>query len=157
MERDDLELTERPFATAHDNGAVTVKKARTELIPKHEQDRIKRHQEARRDYGRGSRIDVKGVRDKKLRRNLKGLEGKYKNAAIAAKDAEILLENDAGFLEPETELERTYRVRQEEIQDGVSVGTAKKRFELTLNQLGPYCFEYDRTGRNILLGGRKGQ
>ncbi|KAI0163240.1 BING4CT domain-containing protein [Pestalotiopsis sp. NC0098] len=156
MERDDLELTERPFAKGHDNGAVTVKKARTELIPKHEQDRIRRHKEARRDYGRGSRIDVKGIKDKKLRRNLKGLESKYKDAAIAAKDAEILLENDAGFLEPETELERTYRVRQEEIQEGVSVGVAKKRFELSLNELGPYCFEYDRPGRNILLGGRKG-
>ncbi|KAI1855335.1 hypothetical protein JX265_006522 [Neoarthrinium moseri] len=156
MEVDDLEVTERPSAKAHDNGAVTVKRARTELIPKHERERIRRHKEARRDYGRGSKIDVKGIKDKKLRRNLKGLENKYKDAAIAAKDAEILLENSAGFLEPETELERTYRTRQDEIQEGVSLETAKKRFELKLDQLGPYCFEYSRNGRDLLLGGRKG-
>ncbi|KAH8678031.1 BING4CT domain-containing protein [Xylariales sp. PMI_506] len=156
MEVDDLEVTERPSAKAHDNGAVTVKRARTELIPKHERDKIRRHREARRDYGRGSRINVKGIHDKKLRRNLKGLESKYHDAAIKAKDAEVLLENTAGFLEPETELERTYRVRQDEIQEGVSVETGKKRFELKLDQLGPYVFEYSRNGRDLLLGGRKG-
>jgi U3 small nucleolar RNA-associated protein 7 len=153
---DDLEVAERPSATAHDNGAVTVKRARTELIPKHERERIRRHKEARRDYGRGGRVDIKTVKDKKLRRNLKGLESKYKDAAIAAKDAEILLENTAGFLEPEHELERTYRTRQDEIQEGVAQETAKKRFELKLDNLGPYCFEYTRNGRDLLLGGRMG-
>ncbi|KAH8197830.1 hypothetical protein TruAng_008028 [Truncatella angustata] len=128
-----------------DNGAVTVN-ARTDLVPKHKREELKRLKQARRDYG---------VKDKKLRRNLKGIESKYQTAALNAKDAEILLENDAGFLEPETELERTYRVRQEEIQEGVSETTATKRFDLTLG-LGPYVFEYDRPGKHILLGGRKG-
>ncbi|KAK6069059.1 small nucleolar ribonucleoprotein complex subunit (BING4CT domain-containing protein) [Seiridium cupressi] len=158
MELDDTESTRRPSAKGrHNNGAVrTMDKARTELIPKIERDRIRRHKEARRDYGRGARIDVKGTKDKKLRRNLKGLESKYTNAAIAAKDAEILLEHESGFLEPENELERTYRVRQDEIQENVSINTAKKRFDLKLDQLGPYIFEYSRNGRDILLGGRKG-
>ncbi|KAF2965960.1 hypothetical protein GQX73_g7631 [Xylaria multiplex] len=84
------------------------------------------------------------------------LESKYKTATLKAKDAEILLEGTSGYLEPETELERTYKVTQEEIQASVSVATAQKRFDLTLNELGPYVFDYSRNGRDLLLGGRKG-
>ena len=75
---------------------------------------------------------------------------------LKAKDAEILLEGTSGYLEPETELERTYKVRQDEIQASVSIATAKKRFDLTLSELGPYVFDYSRNGRDLLLGGRKG-
>ncbi|KAK8039714.1 putative UTP7-U3 snoRNP protein [Apiospora rasikravindrae] len=156
MEVDDLEITERPSAKAHDNGAVTIKRARTQLIPKHERERIKRNKQAQRDYGRGNGIDVKTIKDKKLRRNLKGLEQKYKQAAESAKDAEILLENTSGFLEAEEELERTWRVTQNEIESSVSLEASKKRFDLKLDQLGPYQFDYDRTGRMLLLGGARG-
>ncbi|OTB12980.1 hypothetical protein K445DRAFT_356521 [Daldinia sp. EC12] len=140
----------------YDNGARVVKRARTELVPKEERERRRRLKEAQRDYGRGSRVNVKAVKDKKLRSNLKSLEHKYKEATVKAKDAEILLENTSGFLEPENELERTYRVRQEDILDEVSIESAKKRFELNLDQLGPYVFEYSRTGRELLLAGRRG-
>ncbi|RYP24583.1 hypothetical protein DL767_008583 [Monosporascus sp. MG133] len=141
----------------HDNGALVVRSARTELIPKHERIRRRRMKEAQREYGRGSKIDTKGIKDKKLRRNLSNLEHKYKTATIRAKDAEVLLENTAGFLEPEHELERTYKIAQEDIQDNVAVETAKKRFELNLSdKLGPYISDYSRNGRDLLLAGRKG-
>ncbi|CAJ2511076.1 Uu.00g067010.m01.CDS01 [Anthostomella pinea] len=139
-----------------DNGARVVKRARTELVPKHEREKQRRARESQRDYGRGRKVNVKGIKDKKLRSNLKALEHKYKEATLKAKDAEILLENTSGFLEPEHELERTYRTRQDEIQQNVSVETAKKRFELKLDQLGPYVFDYSRNGRELLIGGRKG-
>jgi len=139
-----------------DNGALVVNQARTSLVTKEERERRRREKEAQRDYGRGKRVNTKTIKDKKLRRNLKALESKYKAAALKAKDAEILLEETAGYLEPETELERTYKVKQEEIQEGVSIETAQKRFDLTLNQLGPYVFDYSRNGRDLLLGGRKG-
>ncbi|KAI1639411.1 BING4CT domain-containing protein [Biscogniauxia mediterranea] len=138
-----------------DNGARVVKRARTELMSKHEREKQRRRQAAHRDYGRGERIPVKGIRDKKLRRNLKSLESKYEDATLKAKDAEILLENTAGFLEPEHELERTYKVRQEDIQAQTSLETARKRFDLKLD-LGPYVFDYSRTGREMVVGGRKG-
>lgn len=99
---------------------------------------------------------MKGIRDKKLRGNLKSLEDKYKTAALRAKDAEILLENTGGFLEPENELERTYKVRQDEIRADVPIETAKKGFELKLDALGPYVCDYTRNGREMLLAGRKG-
>jgi U3 small nucleolar RNA-associated protein 7 len=70
---------------------------------------------------------------------------------------EILLENNAGLLEPENDLERTYQVRQADIKQAVGVETAKKGFELRLDGLGPYDIcEYSRNGRDLLIAGRKG-
>ncbi|KAF2748944.1 BING4CT-domain-containing protein [Sporormia fimetaria CBS 119925] len=111
---------------------------------------------ATKTYGRGEKIRTKSIKDKKLRANLRSLEQKNQEAALQAKNAEILLENTAGMLEPEHELERTFKIRQDEIQREVGVETAKKGFELRLEGLGPYICEYTRNGRDLLLGGRKG-
>lgn len=119
--------------------------------------RAKKHiSEATEKYGRGKPVRVKNIKDKKLRGNLKVLEDRYKTAALRAKDAEVLLENESGFLEPEAELERTYKVRQDEIKENVGIEVAKKGFELKLEELGPYRADYTRNGKNLLLAGRKG-
>lgn len=112
--------------------------------------------DAQKEYGRGKSIQTRHIKDKKLRGNLRALEDRYKDATLKAKDAEILLENTSGFLEPEGELERTYKVRQDDIQRDVAVETAKKGFELKLEGLGPYCADYTRNGKELLLAGRKG-
>lgn len=151
----DIDTIDDRIAKAQGHGAIAVE-PRTSLIPRHEREKIRRIKEANKLYGRGPKINTKNIRDKKLRRNLKGLESKYETAVIKAKDAEILLENTGGFLEPETELERTYKVRQDDITKDVAVETAKKRFELKLDALGPYVFDYTRNGRELLLAGRKG-
>ncbi|KAF2131207.1 BING4CT-domain-containing protein [Dothidotthia symphoricarpi CBS 119687] len=112
---------------------------------------------ATKQYGRGEKIRPKSVKDKKLRSNLRSLEAKNKQAALEAKNVEILLENNEGLLEPEHELERTYKVRQDEIKQEVGVETAKKGFELRLDGLGPYdVCDYSRNGRDLLIAGRKG-
>lgn len=116
----------------------------------------KRVKEAQQTYGRGRRIATSRIKDKKLRGNLSLLEQKYRNATLKAKDAEILLENESGYLEPEGELERTYKVRQDDLRQDVAIETAKKGFELKLEGLGPYAAEYSRNGRDLLLFGRKG-
>jgi U3 small nucleolar RNA-associated protein 7 len=116
----------------------------------------KRLAEATQKYGRGKAVRLKAIKDRKLRGNLQAVEDRYQTAALRAKDAEILLENDAGFLEAEGELERTYKVRQDEIKDNVGIEVAKKGFELKLEELGPYRADYTRNGKNLLLAGRKG-
>ncbi|KAJ4398643.1 putative U3 small nucleolar RNA-associated protein 7 [Didymella pomorum] len=114
-------------------------------------------EEAAKQYGRGDRIRPKSVKDKKLRSNLRLLENKNQQAVIEAKNVEILLENNEGLLEAEHELERTYKVRQDEIKAAVATETAKKGFELRLDGLGPYdVCEYSRNGRDLLIAGRKG-
>lgn len=116
----------------------------------------RRLREAQNAYGRGKKIPMKSVKDKKLRTKLRTLEDKYKDATLRAKDAEILHEHTSGYLEPEGELERTYKLRQDELQENVDVETAKKGFELKLQGLGPYTADYTRNGRDLLLAGRKG-
>jgi U3 small nucleolar RNA-associated protein 7 len=149
------EMVAVPSAGPQPSGALAVG-ARTDFRSKAEQQKSRRIKEAQKAYGRGRTIDVKRTRDKKLRSNLKSLEDKFQTAAIKAKDAEILHEHTSGFLEPETELERTYRVRQDEVEKDVSVATAQKKFDLKLDALGPYMCEYTRNGRQLLLAGRKG-
>ncbi|KAL9577813.1 MAG: hypothetical protein Q9212_006127 [Teloschistes hypoglaucus] len=116
----------------------------------------RRTAEAQKVYGRGKKVATKSIRDKKLKSNLKSLEGKYQDATLKAKDAEILLENESGFLEPEGELERTYKVRQDELKPELALETVQKSFELKLEALGPYTADYTRNGRSLLLAGRKG-
>lgn len=112
--------------------------------------------EAKAHYGRGREISTARIKDKKLRGNLKTLEHKYRDTALKARDAEILLDNQSGFLEPETELEKTYRARQDDIRRDLPTQTATKGFELKLGELGPYIADYTRNGRELLLAGRKG-
>jgi U3 small nucleolar RNA-associated protein 7 len=142
-------------ATTHFNGAVPIKRARTELMAPDSNAQLRRRKEAEKAYGRGRKIQVKSVKDRKLRGNLKALENKYKDATMRAKDAEILLENTEGYLEPETELERTYKTTQDEIKKGVPIATAQMGFDLKLEG-GPYVADYTRNGRELLLAGRKG-
>jgi U3 small nucleolar RNA-associated protein 7 len=111
---------------------------------------------AQKQYGRGKPVNTKRIKDVKTRRQLTALEGKYKQAAVRAKEAEILHEHDAGLIEVEGDLERTWKVRQSDIKDAVGVETAKKGFELKLDGMGPYKARYTRNGRNLLLAGKKG-
>ncbi|KAI4100451.1 MAG: hypothetical protein L6R37_005486 [Teloschistes peruensis] len=116
----------------------------------------RRTAQAQKVYGRGKKVATKSIRDKKLKSNLKSLEGKYQDATLKAKDAEILLENESGFLEPEGELERTYKVRQDELKQELAIETIRKSFEFDLEDFGPYTADYTRNGRSLLLAGRKG-
>lgn len=147
---------DKPAAHVRDNGAITAEKPRQDLVPRHENAKKRRLKEANKAYGRGMGINTRQIKDKKLRSNLKRLEHKYQDATVKVKDAEILLENTGGFLEPEGELERTFKVRQDDIAANVAVETAQKRFDLKLDQLGPYICDFTRNGRNLLLAGRKG-
>ncbi|CAK7203243.1 putative U3 small nucleolar RNA-associated protein 7 [Sporothrix eucalyptigena] len=140
----------------YNNGTEAVHDVRLELRSKDERERIRRHKQAQKEYGRGRQIDIKNIKDRKLKRNLGNLETRFQRAADQAKDSELLLEHSGGFLETETELERTYRVRQDELTQNVPVASAQKRFDLKLDQLGPYLCEFTRTGRELLLAGRKG-
>ncbi|XP_071811926.1 WD repeat-containing protein 46-like [Apostichopus japonicus] len=107
-------------------------------------------------YSRGERMgrNLEG-RTAQHRFNLKRSEQRYELAAKQAARAELLLPEDAGFLEV-GEGSDTYDVRQSEITESVDIGSAAKRFELTLNQFGPYRMDYTRNGRFLALAGKMG-
>ena len=125
-------------------------------LPVESEETKRRAAEAQQTYGRGRKVNTRQIRDKKLKSNLQRLETRYQDASLKAKDAEILLEAESGFLEPEGALERTYKVRQDDIKQDVATETANKIFDLKLEGLGPYVLDYARNGRGLLLAGRKG-
>ncbi|KAF2090131.1 BING4CT-domain-containing protein [Saccharata proteae CBS 121410] len=141
-----MDVSKRPSKASKSAQDVDGEEAKARLIT------------AEKTYGRGTAsVKARGIKDKKLRAEVRKQEQKHKDAILKAHDAEILLENEAGFLEPEGELERTYKVRQDEIQQDVSTQVAKNgKFQLRLEGLGPYVADYSRNGRDLLLAGRKG-
>ncbi|ODV79192.1 component of small subunit processosome [Suhomyces tanzawaensis NRRL Y-17324] len=97
----------------------------------------------------------KRPKNPRLRKGLAKTDREYKEAVRSAERTEMLLQEEAGFLEAEG-MEKTYKFRQQDIQEAVDVSTANKKFELKLDEFGPYTMDYSRNGRELLIGGRKG-
>ncbi|KAG3013235.1 putative U3 small nucleolar RNA-associated protein 7 [Phytophthora cactorum] len=106
-------------------------------------------------YTRGVGVSTRGIRDKKLKGSLQRAHEKQKLAAESAAKSEILLPDQAGFLEAEG-LEKTYKFTQQQLADNVDINTARKIFSLDLPDYGSYRVKYTRNGRNMLLGSQKG-
>ncbi|KAJ3309827.1 Small subunit (SSU) processome component [Boothiomyces sp. JEL0838] len=102
-----------------------------------------------------SSIPIKEVQDKKLKGKLRKTEKKAKEAAYKAAQAELLLTQDAGYLEQEG-MERTWKFSQKELKNAVDVNTSRKMFDLKLPEFGPYALNYTRNGKYMIIGGRKG-
>ncbi|XP_077430052.1 WD repeat-containing protein 46 isoform X2 [Vanacampus margaritifer] len=68
---------------------------------------------------------------------------------------DLLLPEEAGFLEGDED-EDTCTISQEDIADAVDLTSGTKYFDLNLSQFGPYHLDYSKTGRHLLLGGRRG-
>lgn len=106
----------------------------------------------------GNRMQRKAkyTKDKKLNSGLKKVDRQYKDAIRSAAGTDMLLTEEAGFLEAEEPMERTFKYKQDDIAEAVDVQTANKKFELLLPEYGPYQIDYTRNGRGLLLGGKKG-
>ncbi|XP_072777301.1 WD repeat-containing protein 46 isoform X3 [Taeniopygia guttata] len=91
----------------------------------------------------------------RLRWHLKNLGIREKSAAEKAARWEPLLPEEPGFLEAGPGQDSA-RIPQSEIAQNVDINSATKRFELRLEQFGPYRLDYSRNGRQLLLGGRRG-
>lgn len=97
----------------------------------------------------------KNMPNRRRQKQLKRMDAEYEEARETAERAEILLTEENGFIEGEG-MEKTWRFRQEEIVENVDISTANKRFDLKLNDYGPYTIDYTRNGRDLLIGGKKG-
>ena len=96
------------------------------------------------------------TKDKKLNSKLQRIDRQYKEAIQSAAGTDLLLQEEQGFLEAENDMEKTFKFKQDEIADAVDSSTANKKFELKLPEFRPYTIDYSRTGRDLLLGGKKG-
>ncbi|XP_061687705.1 WD repeat-containing protein 46 [Syngnathoides biaculeatus] len=68
---------------------------------------------------------------------------------------DLLLPEEAGLLEGDED-EDTCTISQQDIAEAVDISSGAKYFNLNLSQFGPYRLDYSRTGRHLLLGGRRG-
>jgi len=104
-----------------------------------------------------SLLKRKRTRDRAVRADLNRLENKRLEAAVAAVDAELILHTEqSGFIEPETEMERTYKLSQMQLKNHLDEQTSRQIFYLKLDQYNPYGMNYDRSGRYGLLYGKNG-
>ena len=86
------------------------------------------------------------VANKRLRTELARTSENNARAKELLEDAEWLQTGEAGLLQAEGELERTWRVAQAEISDATGIAAAVGRKELKLDG-GPYRSRYTRNGR----------
>ena len=86
------------------------------------------------------------IKDLKLRTQLNRQAAHAARAKTLLQDAELLLTGDGGWVEAEDEMEKTWRVGQDEIARGAGQEAAKGRQEWRLDG-GPYRSRYSRNGR----------
>lgn len=97
-------------------------------------------------------------KNKKLQTHLGSLARQQKASAAAAFEHDsLLLPQDASSrLQVETDLERTWKVSQDDIKQSIGASTAQKSFDLDLPDFGGYKATFSSDGRQLLLGGRRG-
>ncbi|KAG2368986.1 BING4CT-domain-containing protein [Suillus spraguei] len=97
----------------------------------------------------------KHVKDLKLRTKLNRQAAHAARSKALVEDAELLLTSEAGKMQVETELERTWRIGQDDIVQSAGQEAAKGRRELKLDG-GPYRSRYSRNGRHFAIVGSLG-
>ncbi|RKP09800.1 WD40-repeat-containing domain protein [Thamnocephalis sphaerospora] len=97
----------------------------------------------------------KRVKSSRLRNALGKADKFAREAAETAARAEMLLTEEAGYLEAEG-MEKTFKFTQRAISDHLDITNQKKIFSLKLDTFGPYAMDYTRNGRHMLIGGRRG-
>ncbi|KAJ1642853.1 putative U3 small nucleolar RNA-associated protein 7 [Coemansia asiatica] len=137
-------------------GKKDKKRKQKEEKPEYDAELLKQAQKYHRGgQAIGTKKRDKKVRSKKHAAELEHQQRRNEDAAIAAARNEMLLTEDAGFLEAEG-MERTYKFTQKQISENVDVSSSAKIFDLKLNEFGPYALQYSSNGRHLLIGGRRG-
>ncbi|KAF9218470.1 BING4CT-domain-containing protein [Gyrodon lividus] len=95
------------------------------------------------------------VRDLKLRTQLNRQAAHAARAKTLLQDAELLLADDPGLMQVENDMEKTWRVGQDQIVEGAGQEGSRGRQEWKLDG-GPYRSRYSRNGRHIAIVGSTG-
>ncbi|KAH9949714.1 BING4CT-domain-containing protein [Amylocystis lapponica] len=95
------------------------------------------------------------IPNKKLRTQLSRQSAQSARSKALLKDAELLLTDEVGTMEVEGEMEKTWRVGQDEIVKASGQEAARGRKEWNLDG-GPYRSRYTRNGRHLAVMGKNG-
>ncbi|KAI5101504.1 WD repeat-containing protein 46 [Silurus meridionalis] len=144
------EETKNEENTKTDKEKSTEGESPKEMPDKNQHEGLKRNRRPNKKF-------ISGLKNVKKRAK-EFIEKSEMASNLAQKQAaryDLMLPEDAGFLEGD-EGEDTCTVLQEDIAEAVDITSGAKYFNLHLNQFGPYRLDYSRTGRHLLLGGRRG-
>jgi U3 small nucleolar RNA-associated protein 7 len=95
------------------------------------------------------------IANKKLRTTLQRQSANTERGKALLRDAELLLPNNAGKMEMEEDMDRSWRISQDEIVNSIGIEAARGRKEFILDG-GPYRARYTRNGRHMAVVGQKG-
>jgi U3 small nucleolar RNA-associated protein 7 len=95
------------------------------------------------------------IANKKLRTTLQRQSANTERGKALLQDAELLLPNSAGKMEMEEDMDRSWRISQDEIVNSIGIEAARGRKEFILDG-GPYRARYTRNGRHMAVVGQKG-
>ncbi|PPR07178.1 hypothetical protein CVT26_012607 [Gymnopilus dilepis] len=95
------------------------------------------------------------IANKRLRTTLTRQSEQGARAKALVEDADMLLMEEAGGMEVEGEMDRTWRIGQEDVIKSAGQEAAKGRREFKLDG-GPYRARYTRNGRHLAIAGRTG-
>lgn len=107
-----------------------------------------------RDSGKFAKKILK-AKSRHVHHAVRKADQQYQEFVKLAAETDMLLQENAGFLEAEG-MEETHKFRQQDIADAVDVGTANKKLDLQLKEFSPYNIDFSRNGRKLLIGGKKG-
>jgi U3 small nucleolar RNA-associated protein 7 len=97
------------------------------------------------------------VKDRKVEAAIRQTRSLKEETSLRLKEQnEFFNTEQGGFLETETERERTLKVTQEQLKKELPVQNAHDIFNLSLSDFGPYTLDFSRNGKFLLLAGRKG-
>lgn len=109
------------------------------------------------EHQKRSLMKRKRFGDRAVKADINRKETRRLEAAIAAADAELVLHTEeSGFIEVENEMEKTYKLTQNQLREHLDEQTVKKIYDLRLDQYSPYGISYDPSGRCGLLFGKNG-
>lgn len=114
-----------------------------------------RHAKFERDEGKFPKRVLK-AKSRRVQQGMKKVDKDYKDFLKSAAETDMLLQEETGFLEADGPMEKTFKFKQDDIVAAVDSGTANKKIDLKLTELGPYILDISRNGRKLLIGGRKG-
>ncbi|XP_078286330.1 WD repeat-containing protein 46-like [Rhinoraja longicauda] len=106
-------------------------------------------------YKRGRDVPASELEGRRVKSRLQQGAKLSKHAQRLAARSDLLLPEEAGFLEAD-EGEDTCTILQQDIASVVDITSSAKYFNLDLTQFGPYRINYTRNGRHLLLAGRRG-
>ncbi|XP_073141062.1 probable U3 small nucleolar RNA-associated protein 7 [Henckelia pumila] len=107
-------------------------------------------------YLRGEGTNLEVLKDKKLKGQLAAREEVYgKTANVAARAEKYLMPGESGYLEPDG-IEKTWRIKQEELAGEVDILSRIKQHDIVSPDLGPYTLDFTSSGRHMVVAGRKG-